>query len=693
MPQLLAEMAVLDVDKAIYLSYNEESTTVFEIKFDRILWEEITEESEKIYGISKPKRPIKLSKFAATMKEKCKTFTETNVTFLGEFPSLKSNIDFSKQQSGSTMSKSLPHVNGTYNTRHNHTSVKELLQFLAKCKTCFQASHHIERRKASEVLVWLIQDTDRNWNPEVPHALPCAYALKGYSLTVQQMRGMCDDVLTACRSHGINVVGMAFDGQWIKLINRNSQNEPLTLLQLQKDVFGKACKVTKGKQIQYLKEVSKPNIQKVFVADLRGENIMLKKILCMDPNVFHVVKSINWKRLTCFAQMTKSKVLSKANKGKNKQADVDISPETHNLSQTVTQHDCEISQLENPNQPEIHDGIALGHIDITDEHIEKMHDKLVRHSQYWMDKDIGFLKSAISCRNKLNLLKVKDLDIIIEQLQVLYVSRNIKTLKSWKKQEKITSILQILNHESKVIEDKQKSISKKAPKFKVKKLVDMCHKVYAAYPKAFTNSVHAALIYPAQKREWESKNPLAISPQSIDFNWFSYPEIHHKTGYILAKVIDGDHLLVNCRIKVCKDGFETVSKKGWHAVAELNPNIITKSLVEDLLDKQRNSYAQKTFSKEVEDAQNQMGFLECAKFSKLIRNWYEAEDKRGLTSLQRAQYRLAFREWLMHDVKLHSFPPYGSHIKGMPQTMFEGFVSSIDTHLQVLLFQNYLIFE
>lgn len=150
----------------------------------------------------------------------------------------------------------------------------------------------------------------------------------------------------------------------------------------------------------------------------------------------------------------------------------------------------------------------------------------------------------------------------------------------------------------------------------------------------------------------------------------------------MAKVIDSDHLLVNCRVKVCKDGLKGVPKTGWHKVAEMDPTIISKSLVEDLLDKQRNSYAQRTFSEPVEKAQQELGFHECARFSHLIRNWYVAEDDRGISAKERCRKRLDFRQWLLKDIQFSSFPPYGGFIKGMPQTMMEGFLSSIDTHLQ-----------
>lgn len=44
------------------------------------------------------------------------------------------------------------------------------------------------RKKASEILAFIITDTDRLSNPEYPHHLPIAYGLKGYSMSGSDLR-------------------------------------------------------------------------------------------------------------------------------------------------------------------------------------------------------------------------------------------------------------------------------------------------------------------------------------------------------------------------------------------------------------------------------------------------------------------------------------------------------------------------
>ena len=45
--------------------------------------------------------------------------------------------------------------------------------------------------------------------------------------------------------------------------------------------------------------------------------------------------------------------------------------------------------------------------------------------------------------------------------------------------------------------------------------------------------------------------------------------------------------------------------------------------------------------------------------------------------------RLAFRTNLIQKANLSKFPPYGMHVLGMQRQMYEGFIQSIDTHLQL----------
>lgn len=289
----MSEMAALKVDTTLFLCYSEESTTAFKVTFDTVLWNEVYAEAKQLYQTENPKKPVKTSEFAKSMKSKLQKFTKTNVEFLGEFPSSKKEHNDRASEQSLVLNS---HLIGGENPYCYSISTQSLVNL---AKSCFEVAHQLQRRRATEVLVWLILNTDRLWDAERPQAIPVAYALKGYSLTCAQMRSMCDDVLKFCTEKEMNIVCMAFDGQWLKLIVRDADGKPLTLLQLQRDVYDDACKATKMKQIHGIKEFSSSKNVLFYEEANRNDKARMKHIICVSCiNFSQIVQKINWKRLS-----------------------------------------------------------------------------------------------------------------------------------------------------------------------------------------------------------------------------------------------------------------------------------------------------------------------------------------------------------------------------------------------------------
>ena len=78
-----------------------------------------------------------------------------------------------------------------------------------------------------------------------------------------------------------------------------------------------------------------------------------------------------------------------------------------------------------------------------------------------------------------------------------------------------------------------------------------------------------------------------------------------------------------------------------------------------------------------------LGYPTEAYFCQLVRDWYRAEDQPGISANKRLKMRLALREFLLAHVNFKHFPPPGTHICGMSRPMMEGFLQSIDTHIQM----------
>ena len=111
------------------------------------------------------------------------------------------------------------------------------VELCGQVRVAIESSYQLARKKATELLVWLISDVHRTWKPEISHSIPVAYGLKGYSLPARAMRNMCEEILQECFDKGMHVAWTTFDGQWMPLANRDANGKTLTLLQLQKDVW------------------------------------------------------------------------------------------------------------------------------------------------------------------------------------------------------------------------------------------------------------------------------------------------------------------------------------------------------------------------------------------------------------------------------------------------------------------------
>ena len=86
----------------------------------------------------------------------------------------------------------------------------------------------MQQRKATELLAFVLTDTDRIHSPEKPNQIPIAYVSKGHSLTCDVSQKMIDQVHDQCMEHGIKIIANATDGQWSKLTTRSTDGEPLT---------------------------------------------------------------------------------------------------------------------------------------------------------------------------------------------------------------------------------------------------------------------------------------------------------------------------------------------------------------------------------------------------------------------------------------------------------------------------------
>ena len=71
---------------------------------------------------------------------------------------------------------------------------KEIFHLCQESYKLICKSHHLQRRKASEVLLFVCTDSDSEFNKDKPTSIPIAYALKGRSIRISTARKMINKV-------------------------------------------------------------------------------------------------------------------------------------------------------------------------------------------------------------------------------------------------------------------------------------------------------------------------------------------------------------------------------------------------------------------------------------------------------------------------------------------------------------------
>ena len=161
-----------------------------------------------IYDNDNPKVP-KASK-TVDIRSKIKDFVKTNVTFVVEVPSVTSTDSLSWQ-----MSSDLPFqfAKGEVVRAYADIDTKAFIEILEQGKASNEPCYTLRRRKATEVMEWVLTNINRNSSAEIPCSVPDAYGLKDYKLTSAAMREATNYVLGKLCERGIRVCSFSADAQ------------------------------------------------------------------------------------------------------------------------------------------------------------------------------------------------------------------------------------------------------------------------------------------------------------------------------------------------------------------------------------------------------------------------------------------------------------------------------------------------
>ena len=115
--------------------------------------------------------------------------------------------------------------------------------------------YDLNRQPATEAVVSLCCDLNLKLRDNAIRSAPVCWFPKGYSLDTQTMLKILENVLCVCTSYGLHIPSVSYDGQWHNVCVKDVSGEPLTVLQLQKDVWKRVEHMSKSEILKILNHI------------------------------------------------------------------------------------------------------------------------------------------------------------------------------------------------------------------------------------------------------------------------------------------------------------------------------------------------------------------------------------------------------------------------------------------------------
>ena len=177
-------------------------------------------------------------------------------------------------------------------------------------------------------------------------------------------------------------------------------------------------------------------------------------------------------------------------------------------------------------------------------------------------------------------------------------------------------------------------------------------------------------------------------PETINF--FSYPAYSIERDQIEFRTFDFTHILMNLHTQVLTRGLEYCKKEHFEHLCTHKPGLLSLALVFEKTDQQNAFTAMRMFNYDVERYMRENNFNDTADFIKLVRNWYDACNHRGIPADQHVASLTAMHEFLTDGINFDSVPfQYpGRYIKGLTWQTYEALLQMISTRIQLYTFSK-----
>ena len=659
--QVLSEMAALNRKKALYVCYTPSSCTFLEVTFDNILWSKIMQNIEEMYGTHDVKVLEHIPHFRTETKLQLKEFCDRNCRFVAELPSKKC------ERRGTTYSEATcPYYEAVAPAQKVNGERVTRSATIERAVDCLKESYKLLRKRATEVLVFILSDINRLAEPQKPLSIPVAYAMAGKSVNNKALRLMIQKVRKECLQKNITIVAEAFDGQWSKAVTHASDDSPLTRLQLAKKTWNEVKKVGKAKMITTLcsltevTEEDKAALQNTTndTQNMRTGNFVLTR---GDSQQLIINSNKCALRQIVTPQHMKPKIHTSV-------------LVTENVGNLLLFNVDEASHSEICTKLTMLCGSLIDSVAATVGKSKKLDNANPSH-----DTTLQIVRDAKVLNSYLTVVL---LDSILSQLNTYF--KTTLCPKNVKKGHKCNII-------AKFFGGTESQVFVRERKVRTLKKLASCVLAAKNYPKECLHIAYSIFLHKEKKVLWEGAatidTVLPTSNTGETTATYCYPEKCPATEQLLFRLIDPTHILTNLRAKCTKGIHKIADRRAWLYVCDNTEKILSKAVVIDCIDKQDGALAQRFFSAEVEEVmRSNAEFKETADFIELIRNWFEAVDKRGLSALSRVRAMMALYKFLTADVDFDTFPPPGAYVKGVPIVTYEAILMNVTVRLAMYAF-------
>ena len=729
-PQLLAEMEAYNSSELWLVCSIKRSCTFISVEFDEDLWNSIWNIVTELYADEKPKMPTRIHPSIRDLRMRIASFTRSNSvlmcevpTITGEYGNVYIDPNFSSPYSPNTQ-RQISEINLEYITKQN--------KFLKiECTGSFTACHEVLRTPAKEIVVFMLTNKDRKQHKQVPYSYPIAYAMKGASMSNSDLQYMVNKLRNTLLEKEIPVLCEAYDGQWHNHITQSSNAENLTRMH-GRTTWNCISRLSKDKCIERL---SSHSILKTFHRNeinqlKRGFSSKIIDHLLIEQNedgalflsttsrfMGQVVSLTPTSRPDLFdngtsiftkENTTNTPVLTQSKKRKKMQ--IGLQGNEQNILALLRNaptgiNEEEIDMAEDV-LPDLVQNNNLEQFLLSDE-CPLLGNILTELQQFnptkWNDIPLSFLYPQLltDAQELMKMCTVKELTIIATEMRC-FTGRCWYT-STYLKSENCNIIVAAFGGNKFVLPDLGR---RKERIYQVDSLLTLASAAIKneLFPIQHIQIPLCTVIQRENHYNWIRKSTVPLFapiPNESDsrivmpHEHFSYPEFSKERNQLEPRTFDFTHILTNMRCQILTRGFDFCPKDHFEELCKDRPDILSIASVFDKIDTQNAFTAMRMFHYNVERWMKHKGYLETAKFIKLVRNWHDACNRRGLTADTRVRYLNELHVFLTHGINFNCVPFQfpDRYIRGMTWQTFEALLQNISTRIQLYYLSNNLMYN